>query len=473
MDAAEEKLLDAIDDDEEDEDDVSSYADWRRKERQRMRRKNQAAIDKYLGTAERTHAVGILPAYYAELLIWALDRYIKREGWKVVDILGYRSPEPAYLDVSTDYDKRENLLMRGQMLMEKDGARFVVTVDVMPRYEATVQAQGPEEQKDAIEAFIDGVLTIAGRENFYRGKKIEFGGRIRFMNVEGKSWHSIILDRATKKEIKANTVEFLSRAKRWHGFGIPQKRGVLLAGEPGTGKTLICKALMAEADGITCIATNAYRLSEDGYITELYDMAEDLSPCIVFIEDIDLIGLNREEYHYQHGPALLSLLNVLDGVEEKHEIVTVATTNNWEALDRAISHRPSRFDRVIKLSLPSLEERRQLVSLLCQKIPIDMPTQDYIACKAEGCTPAQLQEIVYGLAIEYREESSQPPSLFLDISRDDVDRAISRINGRNKRQLGFEVESNHYVGVRSLPLPAIRPGWGGDAAASHGTRGRA
>jgi cell division protease FtsH len=123
------------------------------------------------------------------------------------------------------------------------------------------------------------------------------------LNVAGKSWHSIILDRATKREVKANTVEFLRRGKRWHGFGIPQKRGVMLAGEPGTGKTLICKALMAEADGITCITTSAYQLCTDEYITELYEMAQDLSPCIVFIEDIDLIGLNREEYHYQHGPA--------------------------------------------------------------------------------------------------------------------------------------------------------------------------
>lgn len=441
--SAEEKLLDAIDDEDDDEEDTSSYSSWRRKERQRMRRKNQAAIDNYLGTAERTHAVGILPTYYAELLIWALDRHVKREGWKVVDTLGYMNPEPAYLDVSTDYDKRENLLRRGQMLMEKDGARFVVTVDALPGYEATVQVQGAEQQRNELEAFVDGVMTIARRENFYRGKKIEFAGRIQFLKVEDKSWHSIILDRATKRELKANTVEFLRKGNRWPGFGIPQKRGVLLAGQPGTGKTLICKALMAEADGITCIATNAYRLGEAHYITDLYEMAEDLSPCIVFIEDIDSIGLNREEYHYQQGPALLSLLNVLDGIEEKHEIVTVATTNNWEALDKAISHRPSRFDRLIELSLPSLEERRQLVSLLCRKIPVDLPTQDYIATRAEGCTQAQLQEIVYGLAIEYREESSRAPSLCLDISKDDIDRAISRMNGRNRRRLGFHIDNNH------------------------------
>jgi cell division protease FtsH len=447
--SAEDKILDAIEDEDEedDEEDVSSYSSQRQKERQRIRRKNQATVDSFLGKDRRASDVGIKPSYYGELLIWALNRYIKREDWKVADKLGYRAPEPIYTDVNTDYDKHENLIMRGQLLVEKDDARLVVTVDAFAGYPATVQVQGPEEQKDKIKAFVKGVIDIAEKENFYRGKKIEFAGRIRFLNVEGKSWHSIILDGATKRELKANTVEFLRRGKRWLGFGIPRKRGVLLAGEPGTGKTLICKALMTEAEGITCITTSAYQLSEDGYITDLYEMAEDLSPCMVFIEDIDLIGLNREEYHYQHGPALLSLLNVLDGVEEKHEIVTVATTNNWEALDRAISHRPSRFDRVIRLSLPSLKERRELVGLLCQKIPVDVPTQDYISTKAEGCTPAQLQEIVFGLAIEYRDESSQAPSLCLKISRDDIDLAISKANGRNKRHLGFDIENNHHDGV--------------------------
>jgi len=156
---------------------------------------------------------------------------------------------------------------------------------------------------------------------------------------------------------------------------------------------------------------------------------------------------------------LLSLLNVLDGVEEKHEIVTVATTNNWEALDRAISRRPSRFDRVIKLSLPSLEERRELVSLICRKIPIDQGIQDYMAGKAEGYTPAELQEIIYGLAIESNEESSEASSPCLGLSRDDIDRAISRINGRNRRRLGFGIENNHNENEpysnRSMDL-----GWG-------------
>jgi len=437
--SVEERFLAALEDGEE-----LVAAGWREKQRQRLERKNRPAIDEFLGEGGRSNAVGIVPRYYGGLLTWALHRYLERERWKIATTLGYRGPEPMYIDVTTGAGSCENLLMDGQLLVEKGDVRFIVTVDVTPGSRGSFQVEGPADKEDEIAAFVGGVMTIAREENFYRGKKIEFAGRIRFLNVGDKSWDSIILDPAIKREVKANTIDFLKRRKRWAEYGIPQKRGVLLAGEPGTGKTLICKALMAEADGVTCITTNAYALSADEYITELYEMAQDLSPCIVFIEDIDLIGLNREEYHYQHGPALLSLLSVLDGVEEKQGIVTVATTNNLETLDKAISRRPSRFDRVIKLSLPSLEERRELVGLLCRKIPMDGPTQDYIAHKTDGCTPAQLQEIIYSLAIEYPDELSEAPSPRLELSRDDIDRAVSRIDGRTRRRLGFGIENNHH-----------------------------
>ena len=129
---------------------------------------------------------------------------------------------------------------------------------------------------------------------------------------------------------------------------------------------------------------------------------------------------------------MLSLLSVMDGVEEQREVVTVATTNCLETLDKALSQRPSRFDRVIKLARPSVEERRELVSRLCQKIPLDGEVQEYIARRAENCTPAQLQEIVFSLVI--RQTNGQSGLL---VGKDDVERAISRINDKSRHRLGF------------------------------------
>jgi len=428
--SAEERLIEAIEEDEED-DDITGSPAWREKQRRRLGQKNRAAINRFLGKSQHTNHVAILPRYYGELLTWALHRYLEREGWKINATLGYRGPEPVFVDVDTGGETK-NLLMDGQMLIENGDARYIVTVDVNPRWRGSIQLEGPAKKKKEMGEFIIGVLDIAEKENFYKGKKIEFSGRIRFLDVKDRSWDSIVLDSETKREIKANTVDFLKRGEEWSKYGIPLKRGILLAGEPGTGKTIICKALMAEADGITCITTSGYALDDDDYITELYELAENLSPCIVFIEDIDLIGQNRMEFGYMRGPALLSLLSVMDGVEEQREVVTIATTNCLETLDKALSERPSRFDRVIKLSRPSIEQRIELVRRLCEKIPLGEKTQEYIAGKTENCTPAQLQEIIYSLVIQCPDRQSG-----LLVRKADIDRAISRINDKNRHRLGF------------------------------------
>jgi len=368
----------------------------------------------------------------------------------VVQSLGYHSREPVYIDVSTDCHVRENLVMDGQLLLKKGELRLMATVDINLRWRGSVLVEGLASEKERIGTFVAGVLTLARERNFYRGRKVEYAGRLRFLDLNGGNWDSIILDAGVKREIRSNTVGFLKKTEVWSALGIPPKRGVLLAGEPGTGKTIICKALMAEAEGLTCITTSAYALSDDDYITELYELAQDLAPCLVFIEDIDLIGQNREEFGYQKGPALLALLAVLDGIEARSKIVTVATTNCLEALDRALSQRPARFDRVVKLTRPDLEQRRELIDRLCQRIPLEECVRAYIARHSEECTPAQLQEIIFGLAIEHGEPGAGEDSL--RVSTDTIDRVTSRISGRGKAGLGFRFCNN---GHRPVSARAI------------------
>ncbi len=314
--------------------------------------------------------------------------------------------------------------------------------------------EGPSSKKEQAGSFVTGVMTLMKEQNFYRGKKLEFAGRLRFLDLNGRNWDSIILDTDIKREIRANTVDFLKRAELWAKMGIPPKRGILLAGEPGTGKTIVCKALMAEAESLTCITTSAYALSDEDYITELYELAQDLAPCLVFIEDIDLIGQNREEFGYQKGPALLSLLAVLDGIEEKKEIITIATTNCLETLDKALSQRPARFDRVIKLTRPGPEHRMELINRLCERIPLDESAREYIARHSEGYTPAQLQEIVFSLAIGHSE-----PITFdspLAIGTDVIDRVMSRVNGKNKSGLGFRICNNGHKPASVMPVNEMK-----------------
>ena len=419
-------LMECVEDDQEVE--VFESEGWLPRRNKNLN-KNQVLVDKFLGNQTRIFATGELPAYYRGLLAWALQQYLQRSAWKIIATFSYRQPEPFYTDVETGKEKI-NLLIDGQMLIEKDNTHFVLTVDIGKN--SLLQLDGAEIYKTEMTQFINDVLDITKKENFYRAKNIEFNGDLRFLDVKNRTWQSVVLDCKVKTEIMTNTIDFLNNSERWIQYGIPLKRGVLLAGEPGTGKTIICKVLMAEAKGITCITTSAYLLNTDEYITELYKLAEDLSPCIVFIEDIDLIGLDRFEFGYQRGPALLSLLAVLDGIEEKNNIVTVATTNNLEMLDKALCQRPSRFDRIIKLSLPTLLHRGEIVRRLCLKIPLPEEIQGYISTKSENCTPAQVQEIVFSLAIHQSTIQNNFGSI-----QDEIDSYIATIHNKNRKRIGF------------------------------------
>jgi len=192
---------------------------------------------------------------------------------------------------------------------------------------------------------------------------------------------------------------------------------------------------MSQADGITCITANAYLLTEPFYISQLYELAADLSPCIVFIEDVDFIGQDRFMHGFHVGAPLLALLNEMDGIEKQKQIVTVATTNGLETLDKALCERPSRFDRVIKLNRPTVVERAQIVARLCGRIPLAEEIQDYISRRTDGFTPAQLQEVVFGLAIEYADTEGTNLAM---INQDEADHIIGRINGRKSCRLGFK-----------------------------------
>ena len=404
----------------------------------RQRTRNNTIINNFLGGGERENGVVILPPYYNELLAWALHHYLKAGGWKVVRVLGYRYLEPIYADVNTDYDRYENLPVDACLLVEKGDSHFMITIYLTElTSRAIMQIQGLASKKEEIGQLALGVESIAEKQNFYRGKKLKFDGRIRFLHLPSNLWENTILPPDLKADIQANTIDFLANQGRLARYGIPPRRGILLVGEPGTGKTLLCKALMALSTGTTGIIANAEALVCPGYISSLYELAQDLSPCIVFIEDIDLIADERRRW-----VPLLSLLSELDGVEEHEQIITIATTNHLEIIDKALSQRPSRFDRVIQLPRPATEYRREFISALSGKIPMDEATQSYLADRTEDLTPAQIQEIVYTLVIEYSQNNRDDPERF-SFSPEEITRAISKINGRNGHHMGFNIPVNH------------------------------
>ncbi len=434
----------------EDEDGDESTVDYVNRRRQKetsAQDRLKALIKRTIGKGKAVDSTVIVPRYYSELMIWAAYRHMEVEGWKVNRTAGYHEPSPDYMDINISCSEKQNLIRNGTLVIERNEVSLAVTIDADFENNGVLLVTASASNKTAVEEFTAGVNKIIKEQNFYRGKKVLFHARVHFLEVSGKKWDDVILDESTKRSIWANTIGFLNNRDKLKEYGVPCKRGVLLVGEPGTGKTLACKALLAKAEGITCVLASVDVMDNPRYLQELFEFARDLSPSIVFIEDIDLIAQEREVFGYSRGSALLTLLSVLDGVEEKDGIVTIASTNCKDTLDKAISKRPSRFDRIIYFLKPALKQRTELITLLCKTVPMDARTREYLSGRTENFTPAQIQEVVYGLAMAYCEknEGSKPECLIF--SKQEVDNAIGNIDRDNKQQgIGFTLNGNHKGG---------------------------
>ena len=397
-----------------------------------LNRKSSDIINKFLG--EELRAVETYGAawYYGPLLAWTLKCIITSPGWKIVSIYGHSYIKPAYQDVQTDYTKFESCVIDGQILVEKDDIRMVITVKTCRGGTNFVQIEAREKHQGLVKTLINAIADFLEKNNFYRGKKLNFDSGIFFLNAGQRDWDSVILDPAMKKEIRLNTIGFLQNCARLEKYGVPPKRGIILAGEPGIGKTIVCKALMSEADKITCIAATAYGMLSERYIPDLFSIAQDLSPSLIFIEDMDFIGQERQGFYRGNTP-LISLLAEMDGIAEKTAIVTVATTNNIETLDKALSERPSRFDRVFRIPRPNYEQRAELVKHISEKIPLSDDVREYISKETVGFTPAQIQEVLHGMVISHSTMGED----IMQFNRSDVDSTIALLNISKNNMIGF------------------------------------
>ncbi|BAQ35279.1 AAA family ATPase [Dehalococcoides sp. THU3] len=414
--------------------------DWQLTSRQvhlKRQKKNQTEIDQFIDSEARTYTSVTAPDYYGDLLAWALETYLKRNNWEILYRLGYRNDRPDYTGIQVSAEETLDLMTNGQLLIRQGEVRIAATLDVTRRG-AALQLESKQADQCQLDTFKSEIKRLISQENFYKGQKIEYTGFLHFIKPAAQIWDSVIINPEDKEEIYLNSIHFLNNQTKFVRLGIPGKRGILLVGEPGTGKTIICKALMSKAKGITCLTTDCYSLSQSFYVDELYKIARELSPSIVFIEDLDLIGKSRDEFGGETATPLSALLAALDGLEANYGVVTIATTNLLEQLDDALIRRPARFDRVIKLSRPDLPQRQEIINRICRKIRLSDEVRKYLAAKTAYYTPAQLQEVIYSLVIITQAKKEGRNDLG-QLTKSDIDNTLRRIYGIKDTQIGFNL----------------------------------
>ena len=209
------------------------------------------------------------------------------------------------------------------------------------------------------------------------------------------------------KESLAEIVDYLHNPKKYSDVGASMPKGVLLVGPPGTGKTMLAKAVAGEA-GVPFFSMSGSEFVEmfvgmgASKVRDLFKQAKEKAPCIVFIDEIDAIGKKREGQfggNDEREQTLNQLLTEMDGFEGNNGVIILAATNRPEALDPALT-RPGRFDRRVPVELPDLAGREAILKVHAKKIKtaddVDFHT---IARMAAGTSGAELANIINEAAL--------------------------------------------------------------------------
>jgi len=233
------------------------------------------------------------------------------------------------------------------------------------------------------------------------------------------------------REVREAVEEPLINAEQFEAIGIEPPSGVLLHGPPGTGKTMLAKAVANETDAtfIKMAGSELVRkfIGEGSrLVRDLFELAAEREPAVIFIDEIDAIAAKRTESKTS-GDAevqrtMMQLLSEMDGFDERGEIRIIAATNRFDMLDRAIL-RPGRFDRLIEVPEPTHEGRERILDIHADGMglteDVDLPA---IAERTEGFSGAELASLVTEAGMfAIRDERT-------DVTHEDFTNAIEKVN---------------------------------------------
>lgn len=250
------------------------------------------------------------------------------------------------------------------------------------------------------------LLEQAGGKNsmaFGMGKS---NARVYVQSTEGIHFDDVAGEDEAKENL-AEIVDYLHNPKKYTDAGASMPKGLLLVGPPGTGKTMLAKAVAGES-GVPFFSISGSEFVEmfvgmgASKVRDLFKQAKEKAPCIVFIDEIDAIGKKRDGQvggNDEREQTLNQLLTEMDGFEGNNGVIILAATNRPESLDPALT-RPGRFDRRVPVELPDLKGREAILKVHAKKIkPADDVDFHTIARMASGASGAELANIVNEAAL--------------------------------------------------------------------------
>lgn len=332
-----------------------------------------------------------------------------------------------YVDEPLPDKQRLSCVKRGLYLYRIDGKPFALLISEQqlsrsPGIVAGVMALA----KEHAEKFAHRLTRLVRHGKAFRGRVLSlerdcYGGLcVKYHSLPAVNREQVILPEELLSRIERHTVAFSTHADRLSAAGRHLKRGILLHGPPGTGKTFTAMYLASRMPGRTVFLLTGAGM---GSIETACNMARILEPATIILEDVDLIGTQRDRQMVDANALLFELLNQMDGLADDADILFLLTTNRPDVLEPALAARPGRIDQALALPLPDEDCRRRLFGLYSDGLELRAERLDEFIHKMDGVSAAFIRELLRKAAVFAAVESDGD----LVVRDEHIDEAIAEL----------------------------------------------
>ncbi len=423
---------------------------------------------------------------YRGLFVWLMIGVMMILLFNVLNVPKKTDQEIIFSDFMAKLDagEIEEVLIKGNVITGqlKDGKKFRTYAAEYPELVQTLREQKvkitvkPEEQNPwywnfffswGPIIFLVVIWIFFMRQMQTGGNKALSFGKAKAKMISEKSVKVTFADVAGIEEAKGEVqeiIDFLKDPQKFQKLGGKIPKGVLLVGAPGTGKTLLARAIAGEA-GVPFFSISGSDFVEmfvgvgASRVRDLFDQAKKNAPCIIFIDEIDAVGRHRGAGlgggHDEREQTLNQLLVEMDGFESNQGVIIIAATNRPDVLDPALL-RPGRFDRQVVVPQPDVKGRLEILKVHTRNIPIDEGVNlEEIARGTPGFSGADLENLVNEAALlAARKAKSKVEKSDFEAAKDKVLMGVERksmiISDEEKRNTAYH-EAGHALVAKLTP----------------------
>ena len=347
------------------------------------------------GRTVEVHGVA-LPPHYGGL---SLQQLVAGEGLPPL-----RLSAPALADLPNGPDSTLGCLRLALLLVTDEFGRYVVMVEGPAEHRPNLELEVGGLPVEAAQGLLAELDRLRSELNVYRGHLLDasidpMGGVIlSFARPAGIRRDDVILPGAVLNRVERHALGVAAHRDALLAVGQHLKRGLLLFGPPGTGKTHTTRYLLGQMTGYTRLVLTGRALHAVGAITEL---ARGLLPAVVVLEDVDLVAEERS-MGPAANPVLFDLLDAMDGAAPDADLLFLLTTNRSDLLEPALAARPGRVDVAVEIALPDPVARERLLRLYGRNVPLELTEEEVGQAveRTDGTTASFLKELIRRSVLE-------------------------------------------------------------------------